>query len=94
VFTQATAPFLTALEVVLDGVFILKFDFLISCDNLQILKFSTEFHPPLKSYFSVETKSNLIPETFLPKLEEVQLDFCMNSELEATRGTFSEEVYP
>ncbi len=80
--TQATAPFLTALEVVLDGVFIPKFDFLISCDNLQILKLSTEFHPPLKSYFSVETKSNLIPETFLPKLEEVQLDFCMNSELE------------
>lgn len=64
----------------LDGVFIPKFDFLITCSNLQVLKLSTEFHPPLKSYFSSsETPS---PETFLPMLEEVQLEFCMNSELE------------
>ena len=65
----------------LDGVFIPKFDFLITCSNLQVLKLSTEFHPPLKSYFSVSSET-LTPETFLPKLEELQLDFCLNSELE------------
>lgn len=80
--TQATASFLTTLEVILDGVFIPKFDFLLSCTNLKVLKLSTEFHPPLKSYFGAETKMNLNAEMFLPKLEEVQLDFCMNSELE------------
>lgn len=80
--TQATASFLTTLEVILDGVFIPKFDFLLSCKNLKVLKLSTEFHPPLKSYFGAETKLNLNAEMFLPKLEEVQLDFCMNSELE------------
>lgn len=79
---QATAPFLTTLEMALDGVFIPKFDFLISCVNLQVLKLSTEFHPPLKSYFDIDSSKNLRPETFLPKLEEVQLEFCMNSELE------------
>lgn len=79
---QATAPFLTTLEMVLDDVFIPKFDFLIACTNLQVLKLSTEFHPPLKSYFSGSDSSSITPETFLPKLEEVQLEFCMNSELE------------
>lgn len=65
----------------LDGVFIPKFDFLIPCVNLQVLKLSTEFHPPLKSYF-ICSVVHLTPGNFLPKLEEVQLDFCLNSELE------------
>ena len=76
--TQATAPFLTTLEMALDGDFIPKFDFLTECVNVKVLKLSTEFHPPLKNYFN----RNVEATTFLPKLEEVQLEFCMNAELE------------
>lgn len=76
--TKATAPYLTTLEMALDGDFIPKFDFLTDCINLTVLKLSTEFHPPLKSYFNYSVKA----ATFLPKLEEVQLEFCMNAELE------------
>ena len=75
---QATAPYLTTLEIAFDGDFIPKFDFLTECINLKVLKLSTEFHPPLKNYFSRTVEA----ATFLPKLEEVQLEFCMNAELE------------
>jgi len=78
VITQATAPFLTTLEMSLDGDFLPKFDFLTECINLKVLKLSTEFHPPLKNYFNQSVEA----ATFLPKLEEIQLEFCMNAELE------------
>ena len=76
--TRTVAPLLTSLELALDGDFVPKFDFLVECINLQVLKLSPEFHPPLKNYFNQPVN----PATFLPKLEEVQLDFCMNAELE------------
>lgn len=79
---QAKAPLLTNLEMMLDDVFIPKLDFLIDCVNLRVLKLSTEFHPPLRNYFSSSSSANLTPQTFLPRLEEVQLEFCMNSQLE------------
>lgn len=79
---HAKAPLLTNLEMMLDDVFIPKLDFLINCVNLRVLKLSTEFHPPLQNYFSTPTSESLTPQTFLPHLEEVQLEFCMNQQLE------------
>lgn len=76
--SKATSPFLTSLELALDGDFIPRFDFLTECVNLKVLKLSPEFHPPLKNYFSEPVNA----QQFLPKLEEVQLEFCMNAELE------------
>ena len=76
--TLAVAPYLTSLELSLDGDFVPKFDFLAECVNLQVLKLSPEFHPPLKKYFV----NPVDRQRFLPKLEEIQLDFCMNAELE------------
>ena len=78
VIMKGIGPFLTTLELSLDGDLVPKFDFLVDCVNLEVLSLTPEFHPPLKNYFT----QPIDRQHFLPKLKEVRLEFCMNAELE------------